>query len=119
MWHKSGNLIWLVTNIGVTIKFIHEGISTEGAMGKMVVNIIAAVAQAERSRILERTHEGRIAAKYKGIKFGCKIKIDHNRVKEMRSQNISAIKIAKELQISRGSVYKILKKLTQEQEKCA
>ena len=46
------------------IKFLDDGISTEGAMGKMVVTIIAAVAQAERARILERTNEGRIDAKY-------------------------------------------------------
>ena len=40
-------------NLGVSIKFLDDGISTEGAMGKMVVTIIAAVAQAERVRILE------------------------------------------------------------------
>ena len=49
-------------NLGVSIKFLDDGISTEGAMGKMVVTIIAAVAQAERVRILERTNEGRIDA---------------------------------------------------------
>ena len=32
-------------------------------MGKMVVTILSAVAQAERQRILERTNEGRIEAK--------------------------------------------------------
>ena len=32
-------------------------------MGKMVVTILSAVAQAERQRILERTNEGRLEAK--------------------------------------------------------
>jgi DNA invertase Pin-like site-specific DNA recombinase len=47
--------------------FLDDGISTEG---KMVVTILSAVAQAERQRILERTNEGRIEAKPKGVKFG-------------------------------------------------
>jgi hypothetical protein len=36
-------------------------------MGKMVVTILSAVAQAERRRILERTNEGRQEARLKGI----------------------------------------------------
>jgi DNA invertase Pin-like site-specific DNA recombinase len=38
--------------MGVFIRFLDDGISTEGAMGKMVVTILSAVAQAERQRIL-------------------------------------------------------------------
>ncbi len=37
---------------GVAIRFIDDGISTDGEMGKMVVTILSAVAQAERRRIL-------------------------------------------------------------------
>ncbi len=62
--------------LGVAIKFLDDGISTEGAMGKMVVTILAAVAQAERQRILERTNEGRIDAKLRGVKFGRKQSVD-------------------------------------------
>ncbi len=43
---------------GVAVRFIDDGISTDGEMGKMVVTILSAVAQAERRRILERTNEG-------------------------------------------------------------
>ncbi len=56
--------------MGVAIKFLDDGIGTEGDMGKMVVTILSAVAQGERQRILERTNEGRLEAKVKGIKFG-------------------------------------------------
>lgn len=48
---------------GVAVRFIDDGISTDGEMGKMVVTILSAVAQAERQRILERTNEGRQEAK--------------------------------------------------------
>ncbi len=49
----------------VGIRFLGDGISTEGSTGKMVVTILSAVAEAERCRILERTNEGRIEAKLK------------------------------------------------------
>ena len=60
------NLIKEFDNMKVAIRFLDDDISTEGAMGKMIVTILSAVAQAERHRILERTNEGRIEAKAKG-----------------------------------------------------
>lgn len=45
----------------------------------MVVTILSAVAQAERQRILERTNEGRVEAKAKGVKFGRKPTIDRKK----------------------------------------
>lgn len=61
------NLIKEFDEMGVAVRFLDDGISTEGTMGKMIVTILSAVAQAERQRILERTNEGRIEAKEKGI----------------------------------------------------
>jgi DNA invertase Pin-like site-specific DNA recombinase len=60
---NTADMIQLVKEfdeIGVSIRFLDDGISTEGTMGRMVVTILSAVAQAERHRILERTNEGRI-----------------------------------------------------------
>ncbi|MBK5145576.1 recombinase family protein [Budviciaceae bacterium BWR-B9] len=57
---------------GIAIRFLENGLSTEGTMGKMVIQILAAVAEAERERILERTNEGRVAAMASGVKFGRK-----------------------------------------------
>ncbi len=62
---------------GVAVRFIDDGISTDGDMGQMVT-ILSAVAQAERRRILERTNEGRQEAKLKGIKFGRRRTVDRN-----------------------------------------
>jgi DNA invertase Pin-like site-specific DNA recombinase len=92
---------------GVYIRFIKEGLSTEGTMGKMVVTILSAVADAERERILERTNEGRLDAMAKGVKFGRKRSIDRNKVMELKHQNIGATEVAKQLGIGRSTVYKI------------
>ncbi len=93
---------------GVAIRFLDDGISTEGTMGKMVVTILSAVAQAERQRILERTNEGRLEAKAKGVKFGRKRSIDRARVKELTASGMGATKIAKQMGIGRSTIYKLL-----------
>lgn len=80
----------------------------EGTMGKMVVTILTAVAQAERARILERTHEGRVEAKIKGVKFGRKRTIDREQINRLRESGMGATKIAKEAGIGRSTVYKLL-----------
>jgi DNA invertase Pin-like site-specific DNA recombinase len=95
--------------MGVSIRFLDDGISTEGTMGKMVVTILAAVAQAERQRILERTNEGRTEAKAKGVKFGRKRTVDRNKVFDMKAQGIGPTEIAKRLGIGRSTIYKLLK----------
>ena len=95
--------------MGVSIRFLDDGISTEGTMGKMVVTILSAVAQAERQRILERTNEGRIEAKANGIKFGRKPTIDNEKIKLLHQSGIGATDIARQLGIGRSTVYKSLK----------
>ena len=95
-------------DMGVAIRFLDDGISTEGTMGKMVVTILSAVAQAERQRILERTNEGRLEAKAKGIKFGRKPSVDKEKIRTLRSQGVGATEIARQLNIGRSTVYKVL-----------
>ncbi|HDZ9946607.1 recombinase family protein [Escherichia coli] len=87
---------------GVAVRFIDDGISTDGDMGQMVVTILSAVAQAERRRILERTNEGRQEAKLKGIK------VDRNVVLTLHQKGTGATEIAHQLSIARSTVYKIL-----------
>ncbi|MFU7598303.1 recombinase family protein [Legionella pneumophila] len=103
------NLIKEFDEFGVSFRFLDDGISTEGTMGKMVVTILSAVAQAERHRILERTNEGRLEAKLKGVKFGRKRKIDRSKVHALITSGIGASEIARQLDIGRSTVYKLLK----------
>ncbi len=93
---------------GVSIRFIDDGISTDGEMGKMVVTILSAVARAERQRILERTNEGRQEAMAKGVVFGRKRKIDRDAVLNMWQQGLGASHISKTMNIARSTVYKVI-----------
>lgn len=108
----TGDMVKLINefdSLGVIIRFIDDGISTEGIMGKMVVTILASVAQAERARILERTSEGRIEAQAKGIKFGRKITIDRKKILELYASGMNANKISKEMGISKTLAYEVIK----------
>jgi DNA invertase Pin-like site-specific DNA recombinase len=99
-------------NDGVAVKFLQDGISTEGSMGKMVVTILSAVAQAERERILERTNEGRLEALSKGIKFGRKRSIDRDVFKQLYNKGMGATEISGHLGIGRSTVYKLIQELS-------
>jgi DNA invertase Pin-like site-specific DNA recombinase len=94
---------------GVHVRFLEDGISTNGPMGKMVITILSAVAEAERHRILERTNEGRVAAMDAGVRFGRKRWVDREKLLKMRNDGQGATDIAKALGIGRATVYKILK----------
>lgn len=96
---------------GIVVRFLSDGISTEGDMGKMVVAILAAVATAERARIMERTNEGRKDAMERGIKFGRKKVVDESKVYELKKQGMNNAEIARELNISRSTVIRCLKRI--------
>lgn len=101
-------LIQEFDRLGVSVRFLDDGISTEGPMGKMVITILTAVAEAERLRLLERTNEGRLEAKAKGVKFGRKPSVDVGKVRSLYAEGVKAADIAKLLKIGRSTVYKAL-----------
>ena len=111
---NTADMIGLIEDfdaMGVAIRFLDDGISTEGEMGKMVVTILSSVAQAERHRLLERTNEGRLHARNKGIKFGRKPSVSRDQVKSLHAQGTGASAIARQLNIGRSTVYKIMKEV--------
>lgn len=111
------HLIKEFDEMGVAIRFLDDGITTEGTMGKMVVTILSAVAQAERQRILERTNEGRVEAKAKGVKFGRKRTVNRKQVKELYLKGTGASNIARQMNIGRSTVYKVMQKTHTENRK--
>lgn len=109
-------LIKYFDSIEVGVKFMDDGISTEGPIGKMVLTILCAVAQAERERIYERTREGRLEAASKGVKFGPKFRINREEVLSLWNDRYGATYISKKLNIGRATVYKIVKEIEQKSE---
>jgi len=115
---NTGDMIRIIEDLherGISLEFLDDGISTQGTMGKMVTTILAAVAQAERERILERTNEGRRAAMNRGVKMGRKPSIsqaDRERAVKMVAEGMPKATVAKELGFSRQKLYDILGELS-------
>jgi DNA invertase Pin-like site-specific DNA recombinase len=85
-------------------------VDTSSPTGKLILNVMASVAAFEREMMLERQREGiakaKAEGKYKGRQPTARAKADS--VKALVEQNIPKAQIAKDLGISRASLYRIL-----------
>ena len=99
---------------GIAIKSLDDGLDTSGPMGRMVVQILAVVAEAERARIMERTNEGKKAALDKGIIFGRKHHKKRKDVIKLLKERFGATKISRETGVPIATVYRIKKELKEE-----
>lgn len=94
---------------GVAIRFLENGLSTEGTMGKMIIQILAAVAEAERERILERTNDGRQAAMAAGVKFGRKPHKGAELAKRLIVQGVPIKDVIDTSGVSRATYFRLKK----------
>ena len=93
---------------GVGLRFLEDDITTENGLARVVLAVLVAEAQAERRRLQERTSEGRVEAREKGVRFGRKPSVDRDMVQELRRQGLGATDIARQMRIGRSTVYAIL-----------
>jgi DNA invertase Pin-like site-specific DNA recombinase len=87
-----------------------QQVDTTTATGKMMLNVMAAVAQFEREMMLERQKEGiekaKSEGKYTGRKPTAMAKADS--VKALLATGMSKTKVCEQVGISRASLYRIL-----------
>nr|CRL78957.1 site-specific recombinase PinR [Mycolicibacter nonchromogenicus] len=80
----------------------------DSPMNTLLLSMLGAVAEFERSLILERQREGIALAKARGVYKGRRAKLDGDQADELRSRlaaGESATKLATAFGISRQSVY--------------
>lgn len=101
-----------LTGRGVTVSFVSQGMTFTGddsPMNTLMLQMLGAVSQFERSLILERQREGIAIAKAKGDVYkGRKPSLDAAGVEELRAlvaQGIPKAQIATKLGISRTTLY--------------
>lgn len=104
------DLLTALETKGASLRILSMGIDTSTATGKLMLTILAGVAEFEREIMLERQREGiakaKAAGKYKGRKPTARAKSDD--VQALHRDGIGATEIARRLGISRASVYRIL-----------
>ena len=96
----------------LNIEFVssREQLDTGGPLGRAVVTIISAIAELERSLIIERVRAGMRRAQLEGVRIGRRpADVDRASVLRDRARGHSLTTIAKDHRISRALVSKILK----------
>lgn len=106
-------IIQTLTDKNASITFLSEKLtfssSSNDPFAKLQLHLMGAFAEFERSIIRKRQAEGIAKAKAKGIYKGRKATIDTSSILNMKRDGIGASQIARELNISRVSVYRALK----------
>lgn len=105
-----------VTGQGVAVQFVKESLTFTGEdspMANLLLTMLGAVAEFERSLIKERQREGIAVAKEKGVYKGRKPKMTPEQVATLRAQDTergskNRTGLAKEYGISRETLYKYL-----------
>ena len=95
-------------HLGIAFISFREQIDTAGPLGRAVMIIVSAIAELERSLIVERVRAGMRRARLEGRHIGRRpLDIDHAAVLRDRDRGLSLTQVAKAHGISRSMVSKI------------
>lgn len=105
-----GQIIIMLEAKGVGLRIVAMGVDTTTPTGRLMMNVLASVAQFEREMMLERQREGvakaKVAGKYKGRKPTARAKIEE--ITKLRAEGRSMGEIASTLAIGKASVHRVL-----------
>lgn len=93
---------------GVALKATEQPIDTGTAAGKAFLDMLGVFAEFETNLRRERQMEGIAAAKVRGVYKGGKARIDPEAVRALAANGMRPSHIARQLGISRGTVYRFL-----------
>lgn len=93
--------------LGIEFVSLSEQVDTSTPTGKMVFTVLGAVAELERSLIVERVRAGLRNARAKGKRLGRpRMVVDVDKVARLRAQGVSWRAIGATLGLSPGTVYR-------------
>ena len=104
-----------LTGRGIRITFAKEGLVFNGddaAMSVLLLSVMGAVAEFERSILRERQAEGIRIAKMKGVYKGRKMALTDDQIEEVRRKVVEGVpkaQIAREYKCSRETIYKYIR----------
>lgn len=94
----------------VSLRILNIALDTKSATGRLMLSMLAAVAEFERDIMLERQKDGIAKARSANVRFGRppRARAQLPMIKELRSSGLSPSEIANQLSISRASIYRLL-----------
>ncbi len=103
------NLVHELDGKGASLRVLEPEVTTAGDLGRLVVTVLGMVADMELKFIRDRQRAGIEAAKKKGIYKGRQKQVDEEMIRQLAAEKVPKARIARDLKISRMSVYRALK----------
>jgi len=97
-----------IDDAGAKFMSITEAIDTKTIGGRLLLNVLGAIAEFERDLITERTRAGVKRAQEQGVQFGQPEKLSGAQKREaakLRKQGVSVREIAKQYKVSAQTIY--------------
>lgn len=116
---STQDLLYIVDNLntrGIHLVSSKEQIDTNTPTGKLLLTVIAAIAQFERENLKERQREGIAIAKKNGVYKGRKpilVEDFDTHYNRWLTRQVTKTQLAKELGISRQTLYKLFREYEQ------
>lgn len=104
-------IVELLNAKGVTLISNKENIDTSTATGKLLLTVVAAIAEFERTNLLERQREGITIAKRNNVYKGRKpvsVPDFEKHYQRYKNREITKVQLARELNISRPTLDKLI-----------
>jgi DNA invertase Pin-like site-specific DNA recombinase len=101
-------------SIGIEFISRRENIATDGAMGRLFITLISAIAELEGDLIKERVRAGIRRRKLEGLPVGRQpLDIDHDALVQDRLSGLSLTQVAQRYGVSRASVVRWVREAKQ------
>lgn len=104
--HDLQTIVARLKRKGAHLAATEQPVDTSTAAGKAFFDMLGVFAEFETNLRRERQAEGIAAAKHRGVYRGRPPKIDISGIKTLLSTGLSPTEVAREMGISRGTVYK-------------
>jgi DNA invertase Pin-like site-specific DNA recombinase len=99
-----------LNELGIQFLSQREAIDTEGPLGRAIIVIISAIAELERSLIVERVRAGMRRAKLEGRRIGrAPLDVDRAALVRDRLQGMSLTHTSRKYGVSRASVVRLVR----------
>ena len=99
-----------LNHLGIEFVSLRENIDTGGPLGRAIIVIVGAIAELEKSLIVERVRAGMRRAKLEGRQIGrTPLKVDRAAIARDRNSGMSLTQVAKCYRVSRATVVRLVK----------
>lgn len=105
-----------LNHLGIEFISLRENIDTGGPLGRAIVVIVGAIAELERSLIVERVRAGMRRAKLEGRRIGrTPLNVDRAAIVRDRISGMSLTQVAKRHRVSRATVVRLVRETKQQE----